>query len=182
MPLFPFRVNIFKLQEQDVMKKFTARTFLQDIIASSRWSAIHTRAHAHAQTHTHWIDRGPRHWLRCSPKHVRSSVWRKEEEQINYPGSRKGKADSAVLCMCCRGHVVHTIGQPRNQNPACPSWPDLRTKQFTQVLHLSGLPRPPHLSWDSDILGKRLQRTRILLLQVNLQVCVTSYCKPRPNS
>lgn len=52
MPLFPFRVNISKLQEQDVMKKFTACTFPQDIIASSRWSAIHVHAHRHTQTHT----------------------------------------------------------------------------------------------------------------------------------
>lgn len=107
MPLFPFRVNIFKLQEQDVMKKFTACTFPQDIIASSIWSAIHKHAHTHAQTQTHRIDRGTRDWLRCSPKHVRSLVWKKEEEWINQPASRKGKADSAVLSMyCCPQHVL----------------------------------------------------------------------------
>lgn len=99
MPLFPFRVNISKLQEQDVMKKFTACTFPQDIIASSRWSEIHMHAHTHR--HTHWIDRGTRDWLRCSPKHARSLVWKKEEEWINQPASWKGKGR-----LRCPQHVL----------------------------------------------------------------------------
>lgn len=142
MPLFPFRVNIFKLQEQDVMKKFTACTFPQDIIASSRWSAIH--AQIHTCTDTSRIDRGTTDWLRCSPKHVRSLVWKrkkkkrkikknKKEEWINQPASRKGKADSAVLSMHCRGHMVHTMGQLKIKIQPVQAGPLAEKKQFSHV-------------------------------------------------
>lgn len=148
MPLFPFRVNISKLQEQDVMKKFTACTFPQDIIASSRWSAIHVHAHTHTQTHT--LHRQRYQTLRCSPKHVRSLVWQKEEEWINQP-AEKGR--QTPLSSACTAGTTQFIPQD--------SW-EIKI-QLAQSgpshLHLPLLPRPPHLTiifWHEGFRGHLL--------------------------
>lgn len=174
MPLFPFRVNISKLQEQDVMKKFTACTFPQDIIASSRWSAIHVHAHTHTQTHT--LHRQRYQTLRCSPKHVRSLVWQKEEEWINQP-AEKGR--QTPLSSACTAGTTQFIPQDSweiriqlAQSGPSQKWSHSLTSSFTFP---SKAPSSHHyfLTW-------RIQRA-LIVLHVKQQVC-TSNCKTSPNS
>lgn len=137
MPLFPFRVNICKLQEQDVMKKFTACTFPPGYYCIRRMKCS---AHTHRDTRTHGIDRGTRDWPRCSPKHVRSLVWKnkKRNESISQPAAqgRQTLLSSAP-----------TAGAPRFTPED--SWeitiqPLMEMKHFTYVLHLPWRPRLYH--------------------------------------
>lgn len=177
MPLFPFRVNIFKLQEQDVMKKFTACTFPQDIIASSRWSAIH--AQIHTCTDTSRIDRGTTDWLRCSPKHVRSLVWKrkrkkkkikkikKRNESISQP-AEKGR--QTLLSSACTAGATWFIPwdswKLKSSLFKLVPWQKWSNCLMSQITLTSKAP-PSHLAF----LALRIQRTNIILFHVCLWGC-----------
>lgn len=145
MPLFPFRVNISKLQEQDVMKKFTACTFPQDIIASSRWSEIHVHAHTHTQTHTlNW-----QRYQRLAKMFTKAckKPGLKKRRGMNQSASQPKRERQTPLSSACTAGATQFIPQDswEIRIQLAQSGPH-RNEAIQSHLDLPWLPRPHHLT------------------------------------